>query len=223
MENEIRKILESAANTAIATKALELADKLNGDMREAVELGRPKAYRERMYQARRTEMAKTLFDLVEAEADKLQAGIKADAKKWTDAAERNLHARVGKLEMAKTRYDAMSLGELETELESTASQQFIAEDPAIIDALVSTARTRGIDTAVVDAARELLVQKNYNSPWLQSPEAAQSQKEITLYSNRGRDAFNVPIVNLEGKTSSLAFDEILDGSNPTDPQGAYNE
>ena len=224
MDNEMRKILESAAkNSAITIKALELADKLNADMVEAVELGRPAQYREKVFQQRRVEMAKEIFDLVEAEAGKLQAGIAEDRKKWEESAQRRLHARAANLEMARNHFQGISLQALERELEDISSAKFTTQDPEVVEAALATARARGIDTVVVDAHYKLLSEKNYTARWLQSPEAAQSQKEITLYANRGRDAFNVPIVFGDGKTSSLSFEDILDGASPSDTQGADDE
>ena len=201
-------------HTKIGKRAVELAEALNHEMRELVELERPQKYREKVYQERRTAIATELFDLAEAEKNRLESAIEADRKAWTENAEKTLHARVARLQLAQTRYAAMNPQELRKEINRIAGAEYLPGDPIEIDALFEAARFAGVDEAELIANRETVVSKRYAEPWLQSPEARQREREIKLYAQQAKAPWTVPVVSENGEVGRLDIDDLLDGTNP---------
>ena len=210
MQNPLIPILQSAKNSAITTKAVEMAQKLNEDAREWRRQGRPKQYIQTETQKRRTEMATALFDLVEREAEKLKAKTKADSVAWRDATERSLHSRAARLELARVKYEAMSVNELRTEINRVAGAEFVDVDPVEIDALFSTARMSDLDVVEIDAFRETIVEKEYQKPWLQSPEAKQRASEVALYQKQADRPYTIPAIMPDGTPARIDFSDLLD-------------
>ena len=204
-------------HTQIGKKAAELAEKLNREMAELVELERPQKYRETFYHERRTAIATEIFDLAEAEKNRLEAAIEADRKAWTENAEKSLHARAARLQLAQTRYAAMNPQELRKEINRIAGAEYLPGDPIEIDALFEAARFAGVDEAELIANRETVVSKRYAEPWLQSPEARQREREIKLYAQQGKSPWTVPVISGNGEVGRLDIDDLLDG---TDPKGS---
>lgn len=221
--NPMVPILQAAKNKTIAAKGLEMAEKINADMRELTAIGRPLPYREKAFQQHRTEMAKIVFDQVEVESDRLKAVIDKDRKAWEEAAENHVHARADRLAIAQARYAAMSDVEIRAELDALATADFITGDPVVVDALIGRARQSGLDQAEIEAYRETVVKKDYDKPWLQSPEARQAEKEIKLYSSQGREPYKIPVVGPGGDTTAIPFEDLLDGSDYQETEGAYSD
>ena len=210
-------------HTKIARKGVEMAEALNRDMREMADLEKPRKYRERIFHERRQAMAKELFSMAEQEATRLRAALAEDARKWTEAAEKNVHTRAAKLELSRARFAAMGTHELHQHLAKVVHGEYITVDPVEVDAAFEALRITDLDPSEIEGLRELAVSKKYDQPWRQSPEARQAEKEIRLYSDMAKSPYSVPVVLEGGETTLIAFDDILDGADAVELQGAYND
>jgi hypothetical protein len=210
--NPMAEVLKTAKNSAITTRAVELADKINADIVEARDLGRSQRAIERLFAERRKDMALQLLELVETETNSLKASLTKAEDEWNEAAERGLHARASRLEIAKVRYSAMSDAELHQELDRVTTAEFITGDPVETDALFVAAKAAAVDVNELAAYRQTALETGYQAPWTQNAEARQAVKEIAFYESTA--AFEIPAIGPDGSTFAVDYGDLLDGTAP---------
>ena len=206
-ENPLIALVKSAKNTSVTGLALTLTDALDGVMRESVESEMPKKKMEKLFQASRDEIAKRLFQEIDERAAEIRASFEKDGKTYADDAAQHLNRSSQELELSRNRYGAMSDGELKSELENIGTAEFTG-DPTGIDALFVAAKSSGIDPGEVAAYRELLISKDYQSPWKQNPASRILQNELDMCAEcRGYD---FPLVGYDDSVTMLSIDDLLE-------------
>jgi hypothetical protein len=208
--NPMKTIVESAKNASFGNAVVQLADELNRKMFEHKELGRPKAYREKVYHEGRTAIGLRIFEESQKERERIDGELAQREHDWREQVEKKSTARSHALQFAQNKAGAMSDAELTAQLEKYTTADFITDDPNVVDAYFSESRLRDGITET-DTFRELVTAKSYDSPWLQNPESAQLVRERNMYNSAKR--FEIPVVDLGGKTASVSLDDFLDGSD----------
>ena len=206
-ENPLIALVKSAKNTSVTGLALTLTDALDGVMREAVESEMPKKKMEKLFQASREEIAKRLFQEIDERATEIRASFERDGKAYANDAVQHLNRSAQELELSRNRFGAMSDAELRAELENIATSEYTS-DPNTIDALFVAAKSSGIPPTDVAPYREVLISKDYQSPWKQNPASRILQNELDMCAEcRGYD---FPLVGYDDSVTMLSIDDLLE-------------
>jgi hypothetical protein len=205
-ENPVVELVRNGKNKIVTGLALELSDALNGAIAQAKEREFPKSRTDKMYEEGRDEIGRRLFEAVDARAQAIRDEFAKAENSYADDNARHINRKVAELAIAQNRYDAMGVGELNSELENIATGEFITVDPNFVDALFTAARTAGVD---VNAYRELVIEKNYRSPWLQDPEGKALNDELKM--SESCKGFDFPCVFDGEGVTMFSVDDLLEG------------